>query len=57
MAVDFENIVFVIISGAAENRSEQYKSVEKIVRSLSTEDYEVDEKEKSTLLTLSLIHI
>ncbi|MDC3185603.1 preprotein translocase subunit SecA, partial [Candidatus Pelagibacter sp.] len=41
----------LIISGAAENRSEQYKSVEKIVRSLSTEDYEVDEKEKSTLLT------
>ncbi len=41
----------LIISGAAENRSEEYKSVEKIVRSLSTEDYEVDEKDKNTLLT------
>jgi preprotein translocase subunit SecA len=29
----------LIISGAAENRSEQYKSVEKIVRSLSTDLY------------------
>ena len=41
----------LIISGAAENRSDQYRAIDKVVKSLSVEDYEVDEKEKNTLLT------
>ncbi len=41
----------LIISGAAENRSDQYRAIDKIVKSLTDEDFEVDEKEKNTLLT------
>ncbi len=41
----------LIISGAAENRSEQYSAIDKVVKSLANEDYEVDEKDKNTLLT------
>ncbi len=41
----------LIISGAAENRSDQYRAIDKVVKSLIDEDYEIDEKEKNTLLT------
>ena len=41
----------LIISGAAENKTEQYLVIDKLVKILNNKDYEIDEKEKSILLT------
>ncbi|MBC7986547.1 MAG: preprotein translocase subunit SecA [Sphingomonadaceae bacterium] len=41
----------LIISGPTEDRSELYVSVDAIVKRLDAEDYEVDEKQKSVVLT------
>ena len=41
----------LIISGATEDKTNQYLSIDKLVRQLSKTDYEVDEKDKNVLLT------
>jgi preprotein translocase subunit SecA len=41
----------LIISGPTEDNSELYYSVDKLVRKLVKEDYEIDEKAKSIILT------
>src|SRR6056300_1429525 len=41
----------LIISGAAEDKTYQYLAIDKLVRQLDKKDYEIDEKEKSILLT------
>ena len=41
----------LVISGSAEDKTAQYLAVDKLVRKLSDKDYEIDEKEKSILLT------
>ncbi|WP_440644064.1 preprotein translocase subunit SecA [Candidatus Pelagibacter sp. HIMB123] len=41
----------LIISGAAEDKTAQYLSIDKLVRILNNKDFEIDEKEKSILLT------
>ncbi|QPQ55772.1 preprotein translocase subunit SecA [Allosphingosinicella flava] len=41
----------LIISGPTDDKSELYKSVDAIVRNMVPEDYEVDEKQKSVVLT------
>jgi len=41
----------LVISGAAENKTDKYLAVDKFVRKLKSEDYEVDEKDKNILLT------
>ena len=41
----------LVISGAAENRTEQYLAIDKLVKQLMDEDYEIDEKDKNILLT------
>jgi len=41
----------LVISGAAENKTEQYLAIDKLVRQLKSEHYEIDEKDKNILLT------
>tara|TARA_B100000029_G_scaffold485896_1_gene539703 strand:- start:24095 stop:26623 length:2529 start_codon:yes stop_codon:yes gene_type:complete len=41
----------LIISGAAEDRTSQYLAVDKLVRALKDDDFEIDEKDKNILLT------
>jgi preprotein translocase subunit SecA len=41
----------LIISGPTDDKSELYISVDAIVKGLDTEDYDVDEKQKSVVLT------
>ncbi len=41
----------LIISGAAEDRTTQYLSIDKLIKNLKTNDYEIDEKDKNILLT------
>ena len=41
----------LIISGPTDDKSELYKSVHAVVRELVAEDYEVDEKQRSIVLT------
>ncbi|WP_106639242.1 preprotein translocase subunit SecA [Allosphingosinicella vermicomposti] len=41
----------LIISGPTDDKSELYKSVDAIVRQMVPDDYEVDEKQKSVVLT------
>ena len=41
----------LVISGAAENKTDQYLSVDRLIKKLLAEDFEVDEKEKNILLT------
>lgn len=41
----------LIISGAAEDKTNQYLAVDKLVKTLKDTDYEIDEKEKNVLLT------
>ena len=41
----------LIISGATEDKTNQYLAIDKLVRQLSKTDYEVDEKDKNVLLT------
>ena len=43
----------LVISGQAEDISKQYRSINKFVKSLTSNDYEIDEKEKSIILTNS----
>tara|TARA_B100000700_G_C15041422_1_gene855521 strand:- start:966 stop:3500 length:2535 start_codon:yes stop_codon:yes gene_type:complete len=41
----------LIISGAVQDKTDQYLAIDKLVKRLSKEDYEIDEKERSVLLT------
>ncbi len=41
----------LIISGAAEDKTAQYLAIDKLIRILNNRDFEIDEKEKSVLLT------
>ena len=41
----------LIISGAVEDKTDQYLAVDKLVKQLSKNDYEIDEKDKNVLLT------
>ena len=41
----------LIISGAVEDKTDQYLAIDKLVKQLSKNDYEIDEKDKSVLLT------
>jgi preprotein translocase subunit SecA len=41
----------LIISGSAEDKTSQYLSIDKLIKLLNNKDYEIDEKDKSILLT------
>jgi len=41
----------LVISGAAEDKTDQYLAIDKLVRKLRSEHYEIDEKDKNILLT------
>ena len=41
----------LVISGAAENKTNQYLAIDKLVKQLNKNDYEIDEKDKNILLT------
>ncbi|WP_145596294.1 preprotein translocase subunit SecA [Candidatus Pelagibacter sp. FZCC0015] len=41
----------LIISGAAEDKTAQYLAIDKLIKILNNKDFEIDEKEKSVLLT------
>ncbi len=41
----------LIISGAAEDKTNQYLAIDKLVRNLNNLDYEIDEKDRNILLT------
>ena len=41
----------LIISGAVEDKTSQYLSIDKLVRGLQSSDFEIDEKDKNILLT------
>jgi preprotein translocase subunit SecA len=41
----------LVISGSAEDKTAQYLAIDKLVRQLNEKDYEIDEKERSILLT------
>jgi preprotein translocase subunit SecA len=41
----------LVISGAAEDKTDQYLAIDKLVRVLTSEDYEIDEKDKNIFLT------
>ncbi|MDC1112553.1 preprotein translocase subunit SecA, partial [Candidatus Pelagibacter sp.] len=41
----------LIISGAAEDKTSQYLAIDKLIKYLKENDYEIDEKEKNILLT------
>ena len=41
----------LVISGAAENKTDQYLAIDKFINKLSPENYEIDEKDKNILLT------
>ena len=41
----------LVISGAAEDKSEQYLVIDKLIKKLTQENYEIDEKDKNILLT------
>jgi preprotein translocase subunit SecA len=41
----------LVISGAAEDKTEQYLAIDKLIKKLTTEHYEIDEKDKNILLT------
>ena len=41
----------LVISGAADDKSNQYLAIDKLVRQLDKRDYEIDEKDKNILLT------
>ena len=41
----------LVISGAAEDKTDQYLSIDKLVKQLTSEHYEIDEKDKNILLT------
>ena len=39
----------LVISGAAEDKTEQYIAIDKLVKQLKPEHYEIDEKDKNIL--------
>ncbi len=41
----------LIISGAAEDKTHQYLSIDKLIQDLKDQDFEIDEKDKNILLT------
>ena len=41
----------LIISGAAENKTDQYLSVDRLIKTLEKKHYEINEKDKNVLLT------
>ena len=41
----------LIISGAAEDKTNQYLAIDKLIKNLNQKDYEIDEKDKNILLT------
>ena len=41
----------LVISGAAEDKTNQYLAIDKLIRNLGKEDYEIDEKDRNILLT------
>ena len=41
----------LVISGAAEDKTNQYLAIDKLIRNLNKGDYEIDEKDKNILLT------
>ena len=41
----------LIISGAAEDKTSQYIAIDKLVKTLKSDDFDVDEKDKNILLT------
>ena len=41
----------LVISGAAEDKTNQYIAVDRLIRNLNNEDFEIDEKDKNILLT------
>ena len=41
----------LVISGSAENKTNQYLAIDKLVKQLNKSDYEIDEKDKNILLT------
>ncbi len=41
----------LVISGVAEDKTDQYLSIDKLVKNLSSKDFEIDEKDKNILLT------
>ena len=41
----------LVISGQANDKVDQYKAVDNLIRSLKKEDFEIDEKDKNILLT------
>ncbi len=43
----------LVISGAAEDKTEKYLAIDKLISQLTDKDYEIDEKDKNILLTNS----
>ena len=41
----------LVISGSAEDKTAQYLAIDKLIKLLNNKDYEIDEKDKSILLT------
>ncbi len=41
----------LVISGAAEDKTNQYMAIDKLVKQLNKNDYEIDEKDRNILLT------
>ena len=41
----------LVISGAAEDKTSQYIAIDKLIKDLETQDFEIDEKDKNILLT------
>jgi preprotein translocase subunit SecA len=41
----------LVISGAAEDKTNQYLSIDRLIKQLKNKDYEIDEKDKNILLT------
>ena len=41
----------LVISGGAENKTNQYLAIDKLVKQLNVNDYEIDEKDKNIILT------
>ena len=41
----------LVISGAAENKTNQYLAIDQLIKKLDKNDYEIDEKDKNILLT------
>jgi len=41
----------LVISGAADDKTDQYLAIDRLIRQLKDKDYEIDEKDKNILLT------